>query len=78
METTTRIPLPVSDLFFNYSHDEYDKLYQSLQDSDPAPTDDQIKASLLDDAQMFLNCLDQIVTVGITTDELIADFMARV
>lgn len=77
METITRISTPVSDLFFNYSHDEYTRLHNSRQD-DESISDDEIKESLRDDAKMFIGCMDSLGVGGFTEDDLIADFMARV
>jgi hypothetical protein len=66
----------LSDLFFNYEHPAYDKLYVSEDDV----TAEQVDAAIRDDAKEFatLYMRDSGVSVEDAAEALAADFMRRV
>lgn len=68
----------VSDLFFNYEHPAYDKLFVSRRDKDP-PTREQIEAAIREDAKEFATLYMQSSgeSVEDLSEALATDFMRR-
>ncbi|MAL44516.1 hypothetical protein [Hyphomonas sp.] len=64
----------VSDLFFNFEHENYDKVIKDTIN----PTQDEIYLALKRDASFFLDCFgDFNINFGYTVDDLCKDFLSR-
>ena len=66
-----RINLNVSDLFFNFQHDNYNAVLKKTSDKDV------LIAELRKDAEFFLDCLGELNRWGYTPNDLVLDFFAR-
>lgn len=62
-----------SDLFFNHSHDNWDRAKNGPQGDD----DETLRAGLRADAEEFANTLATATGFLLDPDELVADFFAR-
>lgn len=62
----------LSDLFFNYDHPEYDKLFGN----DGDPTQEQIEGAIRADAKEFASCYMRDFDENVA-DALAADFLKR-
>lgn len=67
----------VSDLFFNYQHDEYDRAKQAHEGNVGDDVEAAILAGLKLDAIDFANTVAIAFGWNLDTDELVADFVAR-
>lgn len=69
----TNIPtVELSDLFFNYDHEEYNELFHDGESVDM----DDIRVAIQNDAVKFVDYYP-IVCEGVTATELAEDFMRR-
>jgi hypothetical protein len=61
-----------SDLFFNHTHDEWDRVRK-----DESASDEALRAGLRADAEEFATTLGRATGFILDPDELVADFLAR-
>jgi len=66
------VPLELSDLFFNFGHENYEMLHILNTN----PSQDEIEDAIRKDATEFLQNYPNTFA-GISVDELVADFLRR-
>lgn len=63
----------VSDLFFNYQHENYEALF-----GDREVSREEMAEAILKDAKEFVEAYGSIMDIGVNTPQMFADdFMAR-
>lgn len=71
----TRVSPVLSDLFFNYTHTEYDALFGKSKEG---PSNEEMEAAIIADAKDFVECYKSVGEIGYYTGEDFAnDFLAR-
>ena len=67
----------ISDLFFNYDHPEYSKLYAPKGKADDGPTYDEVLEAITKDADEFATCYPADWHKEDMVAWLVKDFMRR-